>query len=133
MHFIRRVTGNGSVHVLNVDWSAPAAADTGVWVTLHLEPDSAWLRIYDLAPDHPERRCLISHPFPLTESVQTDAPTEQDTTSISANPAPKVDITNTHSAETPRPSIADEFFATGLRLLQQSLRKTLELTNQLLE
>lgn len=133
VHFMRRVTEGRSVRVLNVDWSVPAATDTGVWVTLHLEPDGAWLRVYDLAPDQAERRCLISHPFPLVEPVQHCETIEQDIASASEISAPKADNSKTDSATAHRPTVADEFFATGLRLIQQSLRRTLELTNQLLE
>jgi transposase len=69
VHFMRRIQPGGSVRVLNVDWRVPAPEDTGVWVTLQIEPDEAWLRVYDAAPDCENRTCLVSHPFPLCEEV----------------------------------------------------------------
>jgi hypothetical protein len=70
LHFIRRVQPDGTVSVLNVDWSVPNAdPQKGVWVTLELSPQAATLSIYDAAPDAPTRNCLVAYPFPLKEPV----------------------------------------------------------------
>ncbi len=69
VHFLRRVTVNGTIDVLNVAWSVPKPANTGVWATLEITKTGATLSIYDAAPDQPERICLIQHLFPLSEAV----------------------------------------------------------------
>ena len=74
VHFIRRVSAERTITVLNVAWLVPVDPDTGVWATLALAPEAAWLRIYDAAPDVPNRRCLCVHPFPLPEVGQPPAP-----------------------------------------------------------
>jgi len=71
VHFLRRVPPAGRISVLNVAWEVPTAApDTGVWVTMTFRLDGATLAVYDAAPDQPARTCLVTHPFPLAESVQ---------------------------------------------------------------
>jgi len=70
VHFMRPVTKERQVLILNKTWNVPLAEqDHGVWATLFLTPSGAKLRIYDGAPDAPKRRCLAEHPFPLTEPV----------------------------------------------------------------
>lgn len=71
VHFIRRVEGDQTIRVLNVSWPVPkAAVGQGVWATLELQPgQKAWLRVYDAAPDAPQRKLLAVHPFPLREPV----------------------------------------------------------------
>ena len=70
LHFMRRVQPNGTVSVLNVEWSVPEPKpDQGVWVTVELSPEAASLTIYDAAPDQPTRTCLATYPFPLKEPV----------------------------------------------------------------
>lgn len=69
VHFLRRGTADGMIDVLNVAWSVPKPADTGVWATVEIAETGATLSIYDAAPDQPERICLIQHPFPLSEAV----------------------------------------------------------------
>jgi transposase InsO family protein len=70
LHFLRRVSVEKSVSVLNVAWPVPAAwPDDGVWVTIELTPDQPTLAIYDQAPDASTRRCLATHPFPLADIV----------------------------------------------------------------
>jgi hypothetical protein len=72
VHFMRRVSVEQTVSVLNITWDVPdAQPDQGVWVTLELHLDGATLRVYDLAPDAIGRRCLAEHPFPLKEDVQS--------------------------------------------------------------
>jgi hypothetical protein len=71
VHFMRRVSVEQTVSVLNLTWAVPnAQPHQGVWVTLELRIDGATLRVYDLAPDAIGRRCLAEHPFPLKEDVQ---------------------------------------------------------------
>jgi transposase len=70
IHFLRRVKADKTVSLLNVAWPVPAAwPEQGVWVTLDIDPSATSLSIYDKAPDVPTRKCLGSHPFPLTENV----------------------------------------------------------------
>lgn len=71
VHFMRRVSAEQTISVLNLNWAVPGAEpDQGVWATLELRVDGATLRIYDQAPDAIARRCLVEHPFPLKEEVQ---------------------------------------------------------------
>lgn len=70
IHFMRAVDQKGEVFILNKLWSAGTAQPgQGVWGTLFLKPTGATLRIYDAAPDIPNRHCLAIHPFPLKEEV----------------------------------------------------------------
>lgn len=71
VHFIRCVTAERQVMILNLAWDVPGAqAAQGVWATLQFKETGAKLRVYDAAPDAPKRRCLVEHPFPLREKVQ---------------------------------------------------------------
>lgn len=75
VHFIRRVTQDHTVSVLNLNWDVSAAEpDQGVWVTLTTTTDGATLHIYDAAPDATQRICLAEHPFSLKEPVQLFSP-----------------------------------------------------------
>ena len=75
VHFIRRVTQERTVSVLNLKWDVPAAQpDQGVWVTLAITARTATLRVYDTAPDVSHRLCLAEHPFPIRDPVQQTAP-----------------------------------------------------------
>jgi len=69
VHFMRRVDATRHISVLNVTWAVPQAQPSqGVWGTLALPPpQTAWLRVFDQAPDAPARQCLATHPFPLKE------------------------------------------------------------------
>ncbi|RMH40847.1 MAG: hypothetical protein D6694_09615 [Gammaproteobacteria bacterium] len=71
VHFIRRVQEDRTIRVLNVSWPVPKAeVGQGVWATLELcSGQKAWLRVYDGAPDAPQRKLLVAHPFPLREPV----------------------------------------------------------------
>lgn len=83
IHFIRRVRSDGMVSVLNVDWAVPQPdPQTGVWVTLELQPAGATLTIYDAAPDVPTRRRLAHYPFPVEEPILPR------TAAVSGRPAP---------------------------------------------
>jgi hypothetical protein len=71
VHFIRVVSQDRQVMVLNQNWDVPLAKpDQGVWVILQFTLQSARLRIYDAAPDAQHRTCLADHPFPLKEPVR---------------------------------------------------------------
>jgi len=71
IHFLRRVSPEQTVSLLNVAWPVPAALpDAGVWVTLQFAPSQTTLLIYDQAPDQTTRKLLASHPFPLAEPVE---------------------------------------------------------------
>lgn len=70
VHFIRRVTDQRVVEVLNIAWPVPPAhPDQGVWATLDIRPQRATLAVYNTAPGFAHRRCLALHPFPLHEPV----------------------------------------------------------------
>jgi hypothetical protein len=71
VHFMRRVTADRTVAVLNQTWSVPEAdPDQGVWVTLTFDTvTSATLAVYDQAPDALSRRRLAEHDFELKEPV----------------------------------------------------------------
>ena len=70
IHFMRVVSKDQTIPVLNVDWSAGLAQPhQGVWATLSINRLGARLGIYDQAPDVAKRRCFASHPFPLSEPV----------------------------------------------------------------
>jgi len=75
VHFMRRVDGARQIALLNVRWDVPRAEpQQGVWATLTFTPQGATLRVYDRAPDAPQRTCLATHPFPLQEPVVALAP-----------------------------------------------------------
>ncbi len=70
LHFMRRVSPEGTVRVLNVDWTVPHFDLTkGVWVTVEFKVAGATLSIFDQAPDSQHRQCLAIYPFPLNEPV----------------------------------------------------------------
>jgi transposase len=71
VHFIRAVSQDRQIMILNQHWEVPAAKpDQGVWATLHFSSQGAKLQIYDAAPDAQRRTCLAAYPFPLKEPVQ---------------------------------------------------------------
>lgn len=85
IHFIRRVQADGTVSVLNANWSIPKPdPDKGVWVTIEFQSSGAILAIYDTAPDVIERTCLVTYPFPLSEPV---LPRQQNQTASSQTPS----------------------------------------------
>jgi hypothetical protein len=70
IHFMRRVAPDGTIRVLNVDWSLPRFdLAKGVWVTIQFRTTDTWLSVFDTAPDAPQRDCLATYPFPLKEPV----------------------------------------------------------------
>jgi hypothetical protein len=71
IHFMRLVNQERKISLLNLNWEvAKAEPDQGVWATLEITLHGASLRVYDAAPDAPQRHCLAEHPFPLSEPVQ---------------------------------------------------------------
>jgi transposase InsO family protein len=77
VHFMRAVRLDGTISVLNADWPVlDILPHTGVWATLELRCTGATLSIYDAAPDQPQRTCLTSYPFPLSEPVQPYQPAD---------------------------------------------------------
>lgn len=70
IHFMRQVSPEGTVRVLNANWTVPRFdPDQGVWVTLEFQTNGAMLSIFDAAPDAADRQCLTTHVFPLNEPV----------------------------------------------------------------
>jgi transposase InsO family protein len=70
LHFMRRVSPEGTVRVLNVEWIVPQFDPMqGVWVTVEFKEAGATLAIFDKAPDNQARHCLAIYPFPLSEPV----------------------------------------------------------------
>ena len=70
VHFMRRVSAEGKVRVLNDEWAVPNPdTEKGVWVTIEFLVTGATLRIFDEAPDNSDRQCLASYPFPLNEPI----------------------------------------------------------------
>ena len=70
VHFIRCVSAEQQVQLLNLAWDVPRAeAGQGVWATLEFKETGAKLRVYNAAPDAAKRMCLAEHPFPLRERV----------------------------------------------------------------
>ncbi|MCA9973814.1 MAG: transposase [Anaerolineales bacterium] len=70
IHFMRRVSPEGMVRVLNVNWAVPRFDPVhGVWVTITFRTIGAMLTIFDAAPDVAARECLATYAFPLQEAV----------------------------------------------------------------
>jgi hypothetical protein len=75
IHFMRQVDAGGTVRVLNANWNVPDVDETqGVWVTISFRSKKCTLSIFDAVPNAKNRCLLISHPFPLTESVESSIP-----------------------------------------------------------
>jgi transposase len=70
VHFMRRVSQEGTVKVCNIEWQVPQPENAPtVWVTLEFTVTGAALCIYDTAPDAEQRTCLAVYDFPLNEPV----------------------------------------------------------------
>jgi hypothetical protein len=70
VHFMRLVQPSHQITLLNLSWAVTKAQPgQGVWATLTLAPRQSTLRIFDAAPDAPQRICWVQHPFPLKEPV----------------------------------------------------------------
>ena len=83
IHFIRRVSDEGSVSVLNSQWSVPNPDPLkGVWVTINFALTGASLSIYDATPDVDTRVCLATYSFPISETIQPKKTTDQKKTHL---------------------------------------------------
>ena len=90
IHFMRAVSGDQTIPVFNVNWSAGLAQpDQGVWATLFITTRGARLCTYDQAPDVLKRRCFANHPFrylslscPCRRDFKSLLPTGYNTSSI---------------------------------------------------
>lgn len=72
VHFMRRVSVEQTITLLNLTWSVPDAdPNQGVWATLEFCTGGAMVKIYDQAPDVHQRKCLAAHAFDLKEPVHT--------------------------------------------------------------
>jgi transposase len=106
IHFMRRVSPQGQVRVLNVDWNIPRFDPLkGVWVTIEFRTTGALLSIFDAAPDALQRDCLATYTFPLNESVlpfahAADTVAETDT-------SPTQDLQSQQTAEPTQPTITE--------------------------
>jgi len=68
VHFMRLVSRDRQVSLLNLHWDVPRAQPCqGIWATLSFIRHSATLRVYDAAPDAHHRTCLARFPFPMHE------------------------------------------------------------------
>ena len=130
VHFMRRISAEGKVRVLNDEWTVPNLdTEKGVWVTIEFLTIGATLHIFDAAPDKPNRRCLVSYPFPIDEPIlpRTDEPAEADRavrqetypTSIVQHPSQKRPLRRTLVAKV------------GGRLVLSAINRTARLTNRI--
>jgi transposase InsO family protein len=130
VHFIRRVSAEGKVRVLNDEWAVPHPdTEKGVWVTIEFLTTGATLRIFDLAPDRPDRRCLISYPFPIDEPIlpRTDEPTRVDTDVSQFETYP---TTIVHHSSQRHPLQRTVVAKIGERLILTAINRTARLTNR---
>jgi transposase len=69
-HFMRLVSHDRKVSLLNLTWNVPAAEPyQGIWVTLAFSRRGATLRVFDAAPDATRRSCLARFRFPVHEPI----------------------------------------------------------------
>jgi len=70
VHFMRRVSHDRKISLLNLDWEIPRAQPgQGVWATITFTKRGAALRVFDTAPDTRPRTCLARFPFPVHEPI----------------------------------------------------------------
>lgn len=70
VHFIRIVQADHTIGIANLNWKVPVIkVGEGVWATLELSDQGAKLRIFDVAPDAEQRKCLVEYPFPVQEPI----------------------------------------------------------------
>jgi hypothetical protein len=131
VHFMRRVSAEGKVRVLNDEWVVPNPdTEKGVWVTIELLTTGATLRIFDEAPDRPDRRCLVSYPFPVNEPIlpRVDKPTKAD----KALSQLEIKQITTDRYQMPRHSQQRTMAArVGDRLISSAINRTARLTNRI--
>ena len=131
VHFMRRVSAEGKVRVLNDEWVVPNPdTEKGVWVTIEFLTTGATLRIFDEAPDRPDRRCLASYPFPVNEPIlpRVDKPTKAD----KALSQLEIKQITTDHHQMPRHSQQRTMAArVGDRLISSAINRTARLTNRI--
>lgn len=131
VHFIRRVSAEGKVRVLNDEWAVPNPdTEKGVWVTIEFLTSGATLRIFDAAPDRPDRRCLASYPFPVNEPIlpRTDLTTRTDTAVSQLESCPTKVFQ--HGSQW-RPQQRTMVAKVGGRFILSAINRTARLTNRL--
>ena len=70
VHFMRRVSYDRKISLLNLNWDVPAAEPgQGVWVTLSFTRHGAALRVFNAAPDAKRRTRLARFPFSVHEPI----------------------------------------------------------------
>lgn len=133
IHFMRRVSAEGTVRVLNVNWTVPHFDPAkGVWVTVEFKTKGATLVIYDEAPDAQQRRCLATYSFPLNESVlpkEVDHPANDKVTSEQRIQEVPLLPKQTRSES---PSPLHQIIEVGEWLLFSSISRTARLAQQVI-
>jgi transposase InsO family protein len=130
VHFIRRVSAKGKVRVLNDEWAVPNPdTEKGVWVTIEFLTSGATLRIFDAAPDRPDRRCLASYPFPIDEPIlsRTDETARAETAASQLVSCPTMVVQ--HSLQR-RPQQPTTVAKVGGRFILSAINRTARLTNR---
>lgn len=131
VHFMRRVSAEGKVRVLNDEWSVPNPdPQKGVWVTMEFLTTGATLRIFDVAPDRPDRRCLASYPFPLNEPVlpRIDKSVVADTAVSQLKSCPTKIVQQSSQRRPLKRSVTTKV---GGRLISSAINRTARLTNHI--
>jgi transposase len=128
LHFMRHVEPNNTISVLNVDWQVPdAAPGTGVWATVEFRCAGATLSVYDDVPPAENRRCLVTHPFPLSEPVLSWPPSGytalSDRVSTSSDAKSNVEVTQPEPLLLMEPVVACHQSHELLPLLVMTLRR----------
>ena len=131
VHFIRRVSAEGKVRVLNDEWAVPnPETEKGVWVTIEFLTSGATLRIFDEAPDRPDRRCLASYPFPVDEPIlpRGEGPTQTDMTACHLETQQSSTV---HLPALRRPQQRIIVAAVGRWIFSSAIARTARLTNRI--
>jgi transposase InsO family protein len=131
VHFIRRVSSEGKVRVLNDEWAVPNPdTEKGVWVTIEFLTSGATLRIFDAAPDRVDRRCLASYPFSIDEAIlpRTDMPARTDGAAIQLEIR---QITTDHQQRQRQSKQRTMAATVGGRLISSAINRTARLTSRI--
>jgi len=131
VHFMRRVSAEGKVRVLNNEWVVPNPdTEKGVWVTIELLTTGATLPIFDEAPDRPDRRCLASYPFPVNETIlpRADMPAKTD---AAASQLETEQTTIDHHSMLRQPQQRTVVAQVAGRLISSTINRTARLTNRI--
>jgi len=131
VHFMRRVSAEGKVRVLNDEWSVPNPdPEKGVWVTIEFLTTGATLRIFDKAPDNSDRRCLASYPVPVKEPIlsRIDEPIKADQ-DLSQLEIKKIQID--HHQALRRSQQHTRVASVRDRIISSAINRTARLTNRI--